>query len=139
MEELGPADVVLTEAFARKAFGEDNPVGMTLRIANEQSGQLYKVVGIAMGSDPNVVPDCYFPVMEPSDNHILYASCYLPEKMDLNGFHSLLDKIAWPDREGNPVKLHAELESSQHRQTLLAKLLFCWSFPWSCCRASSTS
>lgn len=124
VEELGPADVVLTEAFARKAFGEDNPVGMTLRIANEQSGQLYKVVGIAMGSDPNVVPDCYFPVMEPSDNHILYASCYLPEKMDLNGFHSLLDKIAWPDREGNPVKLHAELESSQHRQTLLTKLLF---------------
>ena len=73
--EFGPTDVVLSEAFARKAFGNTNPTGMTLRIVNDQSGQLFKVAGVATGKDPNTVPDCYFPVTKPSDNHILYASC----------------------------------------------------------------
>lgn len=97
---------------------------MTLRIVNDQSGQLFKVAGVATGKDPNTVPDCYFPVTKPSDNHILYASCYRPEKMDLNSFRSLLEKIVWPDSQGKPIKFQVESESSQHRQTLLAKLLF---------------
>lgn len=97
---------------------------MTLRVVNDQSGQLFKVAGVATGKDPNTVPDCYFPVTKPSDNHILYASCYRPEKMDLNSFRSLLEKIAWPDSQGKPIKFQVESESSQHRQTLLAKLLF---------------
>lgn len=122
--EFGPTDVVLSEAFARKAFGNTNPVGMILRIVNDQSGQLFKVAGVATGKDPNTVPDCYFPVTKPSDNHILYASCYRPEKMDLNSFRSLLEKIAWTDSQGKPIKFQVESESSQHRQTLLAKLLF---------------
>ena len=122
--EFGPTDVVLSEAFARKAFGNTNPTGMTLRIVNDQSGQLFKVAGVATGKDPNTVPDCYFPVTKPSDNHILYASCYRPEKMDLNSFRSLLEKIAWPDSQGKPIKFQVESESSQHGQTLLAKLLF---------------
>ena len=122
--EFGPTDVVLSEAFARKAFGNTNPTGMTLRIVNDQSGQLFKVAGVATGKDPNTVPDCYFPVTKPSDNHILYASCYRPEKMDLNSFRSLLEKIAWTDSQGKPIKFQVESESSQHRQTLLAKLLF---------------
>ena len=79
---------------------------------------------MATGKDPNTVPDCYFPVTKPSDNHILYASCYRPEKMDLNSFRSLLEKIAWPDSQGKPIKFQVESESSQHGQTLLAKLLF---------------
>ena len=122
--EFGPTDVVLSEAFARKAFGNTDPTGMTLRVVNDQSGQLFKVAGVATGKDPNTVPDCYFPVTKPSDNHILYASCYRPEKMDLNSFRSLLEKIAWPDSQGKPIKFQVESESSQHRQTLLAKLLF---------------
>ncbi len=122
--EPGPADVVLSEAFARKVFGESNPVGMTLRIVDDESGQLYKVAGVATGKDPNAVPDCYFPIVEESDQHDLYASCYLPERMDLNNFRSLLEKIAWPDLRGKPVKLQAESESTQDRQTRLAKLIF---------------
>lgn len=122
--EFGPTDVVLSEAFARKAFGNTDPTGMTLRVVNDQSGQLFKVAGVATGKDPNTVPDCYFPVTKPSDNHILYASCYRPEKMDLNSFRSLLEKIAWPDSQGKPIKFQVESESSQHGQTLLAKLLF---------------
>ena len=120
--EFGPTDVVLSEAFARKAFGNTNPTGMTLRIVNDQSGQLFKVAGVATGKDPNTVPDCFFPVTKPSDNHILYASCYRPEKMDLNSFRSLLEKIAWTDSQGKPIKFQVESESSQHRQTLLTKL-----------------
>lgn len=122
--EFGPTDVVLSEAFARKAFGNTDPTGMTLRVVNDQSGQLFKVAGVATGKDPNTVPDCYFPVTKPSDNHILYASCYRPEKMDLNSIRSLLEKIAWSDSQGKPIKFQVESESSQHRQTLLAKLLF---------------
>ena len=115
---------MLSEAFAREAFGNTDPTGMTLRVVNDQSGQLFKVAGVATGKDPNTVPDCYFPVTKPSDNHILYASCYRPEKMDLNSFRSLLEKIAWPDSQGKPIKFQVESESSQHGQTLLAKLLF---------------
>ena len=44
--------------------------------------------------------------------------------MDLNSFRSLLEKIAWSDSQGKPIKFQVESESSQHRQTLLAKLLF---------------
>ena len=97
---------------------------MTLRIVNDQSGQLFTVAGRPTAKDPNTVPDCYFPVTKPADNHILYASCYRPEKMDLNSFRSLLDKIAWTDSQGKPIKFQVESESSQHRQTLLTKLLF---------------
>ena len=44
--------------------------------------------------------------------------------MDLNSFRALMEKIAWPDSQGKPIKFQVESESSQHGQTLLAKLLF---------------
>ena len=123
-DRLESTDIVLSETFARKAFGKINPIGLTVRIANDRSGQLFKVAGVATKKDPNTLPDCYFQIMEQSDKHILYASCYLPEKMNLNEFRSLLERIAWPDSEGKTIKFQVEPESSQHRQTRLVKLIF---------------
>ena len=126
-EELGPQDVVLAAPFARKAFGDESPIGKTLRFAGdgEDSRQMYRVAGVATGGNRDFDADCYFALdcLRPAAPSLL-LSCFMPRQMDRKAFGQALEKITW-QRGDKEVSLtgKADTDNRELGKTLIMLLV----------------
>ena len=120
-----PDEVIISQEFAHKAFGKEDPTGMIIHLVptyKEYPEQIrdYKIVGVVTSQDT----DCYFPLsMDP------YASfsvgTFLTGETTLETLNKQLEKITWRHGEWN-VHAYASLTSARNDdlQRSIAMLLF---------------
>ena len=68
-EITAPDEVIVSRSFARKAFGEENPIGQVIRQETEATNpsdlMVYKIVNVALTEEKDFhgkTIDCYFPL-----------------------------------------------------------------------------
>ena len=120
-----PDEVIISQEFAHKAFGKEDPTGMIIHLVptyKEYPEQIrdYKIVGVVTSQDT----DCYFPLsMDP------YASfsvgTFLTGETTLETLNKQLEKITWRHGEWN-VHAYASLTSARNDdlQRSITMLLF---------------
>lgn len=124
-----PDEVIISQEFARKAFGKEDPMGMIIHLVptyKDHPEQIkdYKIVGIVV--DENVQKnqvDCYFPLsMDPYA--ALSVSSFLTGETTLENLNKQLEKITWKHGERN-VRTYAYLQAEHDNGTqTIAMLLF---------------
>ena len=123
--ELAPDDVVLSAAFARKAFGGENPVGRWIRLvgANDES-EMYRVAGVAESDALDFErADCFFSMMrQPDERNFLQVHVLIPRQMSEETFAQHLEKMGWQRKDGN-VSLSLRMENADETQRHLAETL----------------
>ena len=123
--ELAPDDVVLSAAFARKAFGGENPVGRWIRLvgANDES-EMYRVAGVAENDALDFErADCFFSMMrQPDERNFLQVHVLIPRQMSEETFAQHLEKMGWQRKDGN-VSLSLRMENADETQRHLAETL----------------
>ncbi len=123
--ELAPDDVVLSAAFARKAFGGENPVGRWIRLvgANDES-EMYRVAGVAENDALDFErADCFFSMMrQPDERNFLQVHVLIPRQMSEETFAQHLEKMGWQRKDDN-VSLSLRMENADETQRHLAETL----------------
>ena len=123
--ELAPDDVVLSAAFARKAFGGENPVGRWIRLvgANDE-GEMYRVAGVAESDALDFErADCFFSMMrQPEERNFIRIHVLVPRQMNEETFAQHLEKMGWQRKDGN-VSLTLQMENADETQRHLAETL----------------
>lgn len=122
-----PDEVVLSEKFARKAYGIANPIGTTLHLTNpgsisENSVQDFKVVNVVKDNgmqDPKV--DCYF-FYEIMTNDALSVKGILSPKTNLETLNNSLQSMTW-QRGEDTVHPHAMFSMRQDKELAMVQLL----------------
>ena len=120
-----PDEVIISQEFAHKAFGKEDPTGMIIHLVptyKEYPEQIkdYKIVGVVTGQDI----DCYFPLsMDP------YASfsvgTFLMGETTLENLNKQLKQTTWQRGELN-VHAYASLNAARNDdlQRNITMLLF---------------
>lgn len=97
-----PDEVIISQEFARKVFGEEDPTGMIIHLETENHhlpNQIkdYKIINVIASEDKTIkarTTDCYFPLsMNPYLP--LNVSTYLTRQTTLEGLNKQLEKIIW--------------------------------------------
>lgn len=111
IEITAPDEVIISQEFAQKVFGEEDPTGMIIRLETENhhlSNQIkdYKIINVITSEDKSIKArtiDCYFPLsMEP---HLpLIVNTYLTGQTTLEGLNKQLEKITWKRED---IDIHA--------------------------------
>ena len=128
-DELGQHDVVISAPFARRVFGNEDPVGQRLRLTGngeaETVGQLFRIVGVADSDALGLeTADCFFSMMLLPDVRRSYqVGTFLPEGMDKDSFAQHLDKQVWQRSDGS-VFFYTRMENADDTQRHLAEAMF---------------
>ena len=122
--ELKPDDVVISAAFARKAFGQENPVGRWIRLlGTDGEGDMYRVAGVA---EKNALEfqraDCFFSLMRrPDERNFQKVNTLIPPQMSEQDFQEYLERM-WQGRE-NSLPPFLMMENAEEAQRHLAETL----------------
>jgi len=93
-----PDEVIISREFARKVFGDEDPIGMIIHLETKDRHQQirdYKIINVVASEDIEVkATDCYFPLsMNP---HLaLNVGTYLTGQTTLESLNKQLDQITW--------------------------------------------
>ena len=121
-DKQGPYDVILSQQFAQRIWGDKNPVGQTLRFADDKSAQLYQVVGTVDDRVSSMSADCYFATDLETKRKVIDLVCLMPERMKSSDFLSALKKITL--KQGSvEVPVFGQLESERIREQIKSRLL----------------
>lgn len=121
-----PDEVVLSQQFARKAYGSRNPVGTIIHLSNpksipENSIADFKVVNVVEDDGlRNKKTDCYFSY-EILSGEALSVGGYLSPKTDLETLNKNLQSVTW-QREEHTVYPWASFTFRQDKSFEMAKL-----------------
>ncbi len=108
-------EVVISRDFARRAFGKEDPLGMTLHWIPRKEGEIefYRIVGVVDGLFPvngNLQnTDIYFP-LSALDGQALYVESVLKPGMDIHRLNERLKQIQLdPTDENSTLEAHSTL------------------------------
>ena len=108
-------EVVISRDFARRAFGKEDPLGMTLHWMPRKEGEIefYRIVGVVDGFFPvngNLQnTDIYFP-LSALDGQALYVESVLKPGMDIHRLNERLKQIQLdPTDENSTLEAHSTL------------------------------
>lgn len=100
-----PDEVIISQKFARKVFGKDDPAGMIIHLVTDNNhlpNQIkdYKIIGVAIDNETQKgqIVDCYF-TLSMNPYLPLSASSYLTKHTSLENLHKQLEKITWKRKE----------------------------------------
>ena len=103
-EITAPDEVIVSRSFARKAFGEENPIGQVIRqeteAANPSDLMVYKTI------------DCYFPLSAKSRTPLCIRS-RLTGQTTTESLNKQLKGLTWKHGDQD-IYLYASLESEQN-------------------------
>lgn len=115
-----PDEIVISEEFARKIGGNEDPLGITLHIAAAAGRpnnliKDYKVVNVVKDTrkDLGLNADCYFP-LEANPWAALTLSSYLKEGFELSQLQKQLELVTW---ERNQTNIHIQAYSIAQRDS----------------------
>jgi len=97
---------VINEAFARRFFGKENPIGRHFGPAPEKNAGMYEIVGVASNVDFGDGPQPMYFVPEAQSTHFDDAET---EEREI-GSHYLSDIVIWAP--GNPPGLEVEAKKA---------------------------
>lgn len=125
-----PDEVIISQGFAQKVFGKDDPTGMVIHLVTDNNylpDQIkdYKIIGVAMNNDAQIgqTVDCYF-TLSMNPYLPLSASSYLTKHTSLENLRKQLEKISWKRKEMTVrpwTDLNAERDNKVQKS--LAKIL----------------
>lgn len=127
-QPLMPDEVILSERFAKKIFGDKNPIGQTIHIveASGRSDNLikdFKITNVA-ADEPiwwKIKADCYFPLeMNPYWENLMVGS-YLTEEVNLDQLNKMLPTISWQRRDAT-MKTWVSMKDKSSISQSLGKL-----------------
>lgn len=114
-----PDEIILSRAFAWKAFGQEDPTGMIIHLETNDRRlsnliKDYKIVNVVDEEDalsPLDHTDCYFPLaMNP--HVMLSVNTYLTGQTTLENLNKQLEKITWKRGEMD-VHIHADSQAER--------------------------
>ena len=118
-EITAPDEVIVSRSFARKAFGEENPIGQVIRQETEAATpsdlMVYKIVNVALTEEKDShgkTIDCYFPLSATSRTPLCIRS-RLTGQTTTARLNKQLTGLTWT--HGDPdIYLYTSLESAQN-------------------------
>ena len=118
-EITAPDEVIVSRSFARKAFGEENPIGQVIRqeteAANPSDLMVYKIVNVALTEEKDFhgkTIDCYFPLSAKSRTPLCIRS-RLTGQTTTESLNKQLKGLSWKHGDQD-IYLYASLESEQN-------------------------
>mgnify|MGYP001852125372 FL=1 len=118
-EITAPDEVIVSRSFARKAFGEENPIGQVIRqeteAANPSDLMVYKIVNVALTEEKDFhgkTIDCYFPLSAKSRTPLCIRS-RLTGQTTTESLNKQLKGLTWKHGDQD-IYLYASLESEQN-------------------------
>lgn len=118
-EITAPDEVIVSRSFARKAFGEENPIGQVIRqeteAANPSDLMVYKIVNVALTEEKDShgkTIDCYFPLSAKSRTPLCIRS-RLTGQTTTESLNKQLKGLTWKHGDQD-IYLYASLESEQN-------------------------
>ena len=118
-EITAPDEVIVSQSFARKAFGEENPIGQVIRqeteAANPSDLMVYKIVNVALTEEKDFhgkTIDCYFPLSAKSRTPLCIRS-RLTGQTTTESLNKQLKGLTWKHGDQD-IYLYASLESEQN-------------------------
>lgn len=121
-----PDEVVLSQQFVRKAYGNRNPIGSVIHLSNpkiisENPIQDFRVVNVVKDNDLRIrEADCYFSY-EILSNEALSVEGYLSPETDIETLNKNLQSVAW-QRDEHTVHPCAYFTMRQDKAWEKAKL-----------------
>lgn len=104
-EITAPDEVIVSQSFARKAFGEENPIGQVIRqeteAANPSDLMVYKIVNVALTEEKDShgkTIDCYFPLSAKSRTPLCIRS-RLTGQTTTESLNKQLKGLTWKQGE----------------------------------------
>ena len=124
LKDPDPFDVALSASFAKRVFGEENPVGKTLRFVDDASSWGFRVAAVVDSDRIGVQgADCFFSCLVNLDvPQYPLASCFLPQGMDWKDFEESLKRVGW-QRGNETASVSSYMLNSQDGQERIAQLL----------------
>lgn len=119
-----PDEIVLSEQFARKAYGTKNPIGTIIHLSTpmqENSMQDFKVINVAEDNDFQEKVDCYFSY-DILGLEALDVNGYLSPKINIETLNNNFQSTTW-QRGEETVHPHAILYYHPDKAKETAKLL----------------
>lgn len=123
-----PDEVVLSQKFARKAYGTANPIGTIIHLSDpkyiaENSIQDFKVVNVVEEEDlQSSKADCYFFYEIIPNDEALSVGGYLSPKTDIETLNKTLQSIRW-QRDEDTVHPVAKFTQRHDSTFEMVKLL----------------
>lgn len=121
-----PDEVIISQKFAQKVFGKEDPTGMIIHLVTENkylSNQIkdYKIIGVAMDDKVQTgqTVDCYF-TLSMNPYLPLSVGSYLTGKTTLENLHKQLEKITWKRKD---MTIHAEPYLNAERDNKVQKTI----------------
>ena len=118
-EITAPDEVIVSRSFARKAFGEENPIGQVIRQETEATNpsdlMVYKIVNVALTEEKDFhgkTIDCYFPLSAKSRTPLCIRS-RLTGQTTTESLNKQLKGLTWKHGDQD-IYLYASLESEQN-------------------------
>ena len=118
-EITAPDEVIVSRSFARKAFGEENPIGQVIRQETEATNpsdlMVYKIVNVALTEEKDShgkTIDCYFPLSAKSRTPLCIRS-RLTGQTTTASLNKQLKGLTWKHGDQD-IYLYASLESEQN-------------------------
>ena len=118
-------EIVIHENFARRAFKDQNPIGLSIRQPKRKEGELedFRIVGIVSGRpfDTTSPPDIYFPLSFRSEEALMVET-HIKPGVDMQNFKTRMrDILLEPSDKDSYVLVKPHLE--RYKDIFLAKLL----------------
>lgn len=119
-EITAPDEVIISQSFARKAFGKEDPIGQVIRQETEANSpsdfiKVYRVVNVALTEEKDhhgKTIDCYFPLSMKSRTPLSIRS-RLTGQTTTESLNKQLKTMSWK-RGDQDIYLYAFLESEQN-------------------------
>ena len=124
---LNKNEVVISRDFARKVFGKEDPLGMTLHWTPFQEGEIefYRIVGVVDGFLPisgNITKtDVYFP-LSVLDRQAFYIESVLKPGVDIHRLNERLSQIQLDPADENSI-LTASLTIDRYKDTIWIEII----------------
>lgn len=124
-----PDDVIISEHFARKVFGEENPIGMSIHLTTPSHYsapiESFKIVNVVADKkyQGSKETDCYFtPSMNP--RFLFKAETYLTGKTTLENLNKQLEQISWKRGEETvQTRAYFQAERNNSKSMFIGKLI----------------
>ncbi|WP_148477549.1 ABC transporter permease [Parabacteroides johnsonii] len=118
-EITAPDEVIVSQSFARKAFGKEDPIGQVIRQETEANSpsdfiKVYKIVNVALTEEKDhrgKAIDCYFPLSIKSRTPLSIRSRLIGQTTT-ESLNKQLKNMTWKHGDQD-VNLYASLESEQ--------------------------
>ena len=119
-EVTAPDEVIVSQSFARKAFGKEDPIGQVIRQETEANSpsdliKVYKVVNVALTEEKDYrgkAIDCYFPLSMQSRTPLCIRS-RLTGPTTAENLNEQLKNMTWKHGDQD-ICLYAFLESERN-------------------------